>query len=228
MARLWLLRRADRRGSRDERTSKRRDAGVRMLLRQPGFTAIALLTLALEHWRHHRHLQRRERDRPAPAPLRRERQARATVREERAARLDDVLVAPANYVDWARSARTFESMVALTSSSAALTADQGPNRYRRLRDGRVLPGAQGSSASAGRSLPATMPRERRRAVIGHGLWRRRFGGDPATVGREITINDRPVTIVGVMKPGFGEGRPDTDLSLPSPSTARRASAEDGH
>ena len=59
-------------------------------------------------------------------------------------------------------------------------------------------------------------------MIGHGLWQRRFGGDPATVGREITIDDRPVTIVGIMKPGFGEGRPDTDLWLPLTIDRQRA------
>jgi predicted permease len=40
------------------------------------------------------------------------------------------------------------------------------------------------------------------AVIGHGLWRTRFGGDPRVVGESISINGRPFTIVGVAPPGF--------------------------
>src|SRR5262245_6689962 len=40
------------------------------------------------------------------------------------------------------------------------------------------------------------------AVISHSFWRRRFGADPAVVGKTITIENRPVTIVGVTAPGF--------------------------
>jgi hypothetical protein len=40
------------------------------------------------------------------------------------------------------------------------------------------------------------------AVISHGLWQRRFGGDPSVVGRVVQINRRPVTIVGVAPAGF--------------------------
>ena len=40
-------------------------------------------------------------------------------------------------------------------------------------------------------------------ILSHGLWQRRFGGDPAVVGRTIQVDRRPVTIVGVMPPRFG-------------------------
>ena len=40
-------------------------------------------------------------------------------------------------------------------------------------------------------------------VLGHALWERRFAADPAAVGREVTINARPFTIVGVMPATFG-------------------------
>jgi putative ABC transport system permease protein len=39
-------------------------------------------------------------------------------------------------------------------------------------------------------------------MLTHGLWQRRFGGDTSIVGRAVTINDRPHTVVGVMPPGF--------------------------
>lgn len=39
-------------------------------------------------------------------------------------------------------------------------------------------------------------------ILTHGLWQRRFGGDPSIVGRSVTINDRARTVVGVMGPGF--------------------------
>lgn len=40
------------------------------------------------------------------------------------------------------------------------------------------------------------------AVLGHALWRERFGGDPALVGRDVVLNGRPVTVVGVAPAGF--------------------------
>ena len=63
------------------------------------------------------------------------------------------------------------------------------------------------------------------AVMGYGLWQRRFGGEESIVGRVVTINERPTTIVGVMPQGFGRGSPDTDLWLPL--TINRAQAERG-
>ena len=56
------------------------------------------------------------------------------------------------------------------------------------------------------------------AMVGHGYWIRRFGGDPEVVGRVVDIGNRPVTIVGVVEPGFrGILSPDEapgDLLLP--------------
>ena len=40
------------------------------------------------------------------------------------------------------------------------------------------------------------------AIISHGLWKRRFGSDPAIVGRVVQMKSRPLTVIGVMPPGF--------------------------
>ncbi len=70
------------------------------------------------------------------------------------------------------------------------------------------------------ALPPTV------AVISHGLWQRRFAADPRLVGTAITINDSPVTVVGVLPPDFDFGSvfaPTTnvDLFLPAPLEAMR-------
>ena len=54
------------------------------------------------------------------------------------------------------------------------------------------------------------------AVLSHAFWMRRFGGDPAIVGRWLTLEERQLQIVGVAEPrftGVEPGRP-TDLWLP--------------
>ena len=52
-------------------------------------------------------------------------------------------------------------------------------------------------------------------IIGDRLWRERFAADPALVGRAITVDDRSLTVVGVMPPGFKGVSFDTDLWFPS-------------
>ncbi len=51
-------------------------------------------------------------------------------------------------------------------------------------------------------------------VLGHGLWRRRFGADPAVVGRTIVVERRPMRVVGVMPADFAVPAPDVQLYLP--------------
>ena len=52
-------------------------------------------------------------------------------------------------------------------------------------------------------------------VLSHGLWRTRFGGDPAIAGKAISLNDAPYTVVGVMREGFGGLSINAELWIPS-------------
>ncbi|MEO1366572.1 MAG: ABC transporter permease, partial [Acidobacteriota bacterium] len=65
------------------------------------------------------------------------------------------------------------------------------------------------------------------AVIGHGVWQTRYGGEPAVVGREVVVNNRPATIVGVLPEGFHFPE-NEDVWLPleaEPSAAADVSSE---
>jgi putative ABC transport system permease protein len=53
------------------------------------------------------------------------------------------------------------------------------------------------------------------AVVSDGFWRRHLGADASAVGRVISLNDRPVSVVGVMPPGFAGISFDTDVWVPS-------------
>jgi predicted permease len=92
-----------------------------------------------------------------------------------------------------------------------------------VQDGQVVSGnyhtALGVSAAVGRLItpadddPAAEPV----AVISFRYWQRRFGGEPNTVGRQVTINGVPVTIIGVTAPRFkgtGQVGEATDVFLP--------------
>ncbi|HEV2666169.1 MAG TPA: ABC transporter permease, partial [Blastocatellia bacterium] len=67
------------------------------------------------------------------------------------------------------------------------------------------------------------PGSQRVAVIGYEMWQRRYGGDANILGRTIRLNDNPVTIVGVMPPDF---RLPEDLSVPQPAQLWRAARID--
>ncbi len=113
-------------------------------------------------------------------------------------------VAPANFLDWRAQSRSFEAMGAAEYWTPNLTAAENPEKLYALRmTADVLP-MLGVAPLAGRFFGADEenPGKDRVAVIGHGLWRRRFGGDPQTVGRTIALNGEPYTIVGIMPPGF--------------------------
>ncbi len=55
------------------------------------------------------------------------------------------------------------------------------------------------------------------AMIGAGLWRRRFGSDPAVIGKTAVLDSTPYTIVGVLPPGFSFPAPGVDVWLTAPS-----------
>jgi putative ABC transport system permease protein len=62
-------------------------------------------------------------------------------------------------------------------------------------------------------------------VISHSLWQRRFGGSPGAVGRSLTLNDEPHTIIGIAPPGFDE---PNGAQLWTPLQLNLASTEDAH
>jgi predicted permease len=96
---------------------------------------------------------------------------------------------------------------ALVERNVTLT-EGGAGEPERIQGASVTPeffDTAGARPLLGRTFRAddgrTLGREET-VILGHGLWLRRFGGDPAIVGRTISINQRPLAVVGVMAPGF--------------------------
>jgi putative ABC transport system permease protein len=125
-------------------------------------------------------------------------------------------VSYADYVDWRRETAIFESVAVFQQSTATVTGGEGDaenvrsvlvsDDFFRLTDVRPL---------AGRGLGAADNEANgsRVAVIGYGLWQRRFAGDPAVLGRNLRIGGVLHTVVGVLPPRatFPE---DAQLFLP--------------
>lgn len=107
----------------------------------------------------------------------------------------------ADFVDLRRQAKSLESVAAYTYLSANLTDGGIPERVQAYR---VTPNTfslLGAPAALGRTFEDA-DEEAGVAVISHGLWQRRYGGDPSIVGRRLAINGQPYEIVGVMPQRF--------------------------
>ena len=200
---------------------------LRMLLQQPMFTAIALLTLALGIGATTAifSVVNAVVLRPLPYP---QSDRLVLLFENNLERgWTTFSVAPANFADWARESRTFQSMTAFGTGTSSIVignealqvpSTNGTSEYFTVV--RATP-ALGRTFEPSDDIPGAAPI----AVIGHGFWQRRFGGDRNVIGRVVSINDRPTTIVGVMKDGFGRGTEDMDIWLPL--TISRSGGERG-
>jgi len=113
-------------------------------------------------------------------------------------------VSPPNFVDWRREARAIGRMAAYHSTSITLTGD---GLAERLPAARVTPGffevlgippAHGSGFAPEHETAGAD----RVVVLSDGLWRRRFGADPAIVGRTIELNDEAFLVTGIMPAGL--------------------------
>ncbi|MEW6323449.1 MAG: ABC transporter permease [Acidobacteriota bacterium] len=105
---------------------------------------------------------------------------------------------------YAAEARSFDAFGVWMTTASNLTGGGEPER---VASAAVTPGlfrVLGVAPLLGRPVEdddAVVGRERV-VVLGHGLWQRRFGGDPAIVGRDIELNDAAHRVIGVMPPSF--------------------------
>src|SRR5215211_4838564 len=123
-------------------------------------------------------------------------------------------VTPSNLADWREQARSFTGFAASRPRRTILTTGSGePER---------VPGASvstnyfqllGLTAHIGRTFVATdsLPAAERPVVLPYGFWLRRFGADSALVGKPITLDGQPFTVIGVLSPSV---RTQTQLWTP--------------
>jgi putative ABC transport system permease protein len=112
-------------------------------------------------------------------------------------------VAPANYLDWRREASAFERMGAAEYWQPNLGGIDRPERVLGLHvTADVLP-MLGVAPMLGRlSTPDEDQAGRDHVVVlGYRIWQRRFAGDPGVLGRSITLDGEPHTVIGVMPRG---------------------------
>ena len=123
-----------------------------------------------------------------------------------------------NFLDWRERNQTFAAMAA---TSGVIASVGTPGQIEVVRGSAVTVDfltVLGTSPLMGRNF---LPEEdkpggnTRVVILTYGSWQRRFGGDPDVVGKSLTINDNPFTVVGVLPESFGWGTASTvELLLP--------------
>jgi putative ABC transport system permease protein len=185
---------------------------VRLMIKNPAFTLIAIITLALGIGANtaiftvvNAVLLR---------PLGFHDPSRLVIAAEKS-QYPTISTSYENYVDWRDQSHSFESLEATRGATITLTGDGEPERLNsRYATAGLFP-LLGVGTVAGR----TFHRDEDRAggppvvLLSYGLWQRRFGGAPDTVGKSITLDSHPYTIVGILPKGFELLQP-ADVFLP--------------
>jgi putative ABC transport system permease protein len=172
--------------------------GARMLLKNPGFTLIAVLTLGLGIGANTAIFSVVNGVLLRPLPYREPEQIVTLLNDGR------FPVSPANFLDFRANSQSFAQMAAAEAWGGALTGNDRPEQLGGLRMGEGLFGLLGAPALLGRTLQAEdyQPGKDRVLVLSHRLWQRAFGGDPNVIGRNITLSGESYAVVGVMPPQF--------------------------
>ncbi len=189
---------------------------VRMLFRQPGTTAIAILTLAIGIGANAAIFSAVDALLLRPLPYRDPDRLVMIWEKRQAESVYDNVVAPADFIDWARMSTGFESMAAYATNTVNWTGSGEPVRLFAAGASGPLFELLGIDLAHGRTFrdDEDEPGRPRVAILSHGLWLRRFGGDPAAVGRTITLNGVAAEIVGVLPQTFEFPDRQIDLWLP--------------
>jgi putative ABC transport system permease protein len=108
---------------------------------------------------------------------------------------------PSNYAAWRQRAQSFEEMAAVVPSSMNLTGGGEPERLAVVRTTPNLFATIGLAPILGRTFGPDDGADEP-VVVSERFWLRRLGGDPAAVGRTITLDGSPHMVVGVVPPDF--------------------------
>ena len=191
---------------------------LRQLLRSPGFTLVAVLTLALGIGANTAIFSAVDRllarPLPVPAPDR-----LALIGQARKDGTPDFEFNYPLFLDYRRENTVFQQLAAVSEMDVGLGTGGATERQRAMVVSGNYFSMLGVNAALGRVFASTEGVEIEDAsviVLGHGLWVRRFGADPGVLGRAVTLNGRPFTVVGVAPREFAGTSRSTvpDLYLP--------------
>jgi putative ABC transport system permease protein len=122
---------------------------------------------------------------------------------------DQSPVAPATYFEWRKEAHSFDEITAYAWDEINLTGNPAPQKVQSFRVSANFFETVGVHPQLGRMF---LPEEEeagkdQEIILGHALWEQRYASDPQIVGKNIKVDGKSFTIVGVMAKGFDFPKP---------------------
>jgi putative ABC transport system permease protein len=190
---------------------------IRQLRSAPVFTIVAALTLALGIGANSAMFALADATLMRPLPY--AEPDRLVMLWERATTYARVPVSPVNLHDWMEQSRSLEMVAAVSIGIGGGPLLEGPDGSLQSADRQTVSArffdVLGVTPVAGRTFSdsdATRGAEPV-MVMGEGVWRTRFGGDPAVVGRSVKLNGQPFTVIGIVRDDVQMKRPASVWSL---------------
>src|SRR5215831_2194693 len=176
---------------------------LRLLRKAPGFTAVAISTLALGIGANTAVFSAVDALLLRTLPYADPNRVMMVWEDDALAGYRTNTPAPGNYTDWVRAQRSFTGIAATRGNTVNLTGDGAPEQLiGRLVTANFFP-VLGVQPIVGRIFTDEEDATGAPVVlISYGLWQRRFGGDPAVVGRTILLNDARREVIGILPRGF--------------------------
>ena len=178
---------------------------VRMMARNPGFTAVAVFALALGIGANTAMFSVVDAVLLRPLPYDEPDRLVMVWETNFTNAVTRSQVSPVTYTEWRDNSGLFEEVAGWWYPQLNLTDAQGdPERARAIDVTDRFFAVLGADALVGRTfLPGEdQPQAESVVVIGHALWQRRFGGEASALGEVVRLDGVPHAIVGVMPPGF--------------------------
>ncbi|MEK6287033.1 MAG: ABC transporter permease [Acidobacteriota bacterium] len=202
--------------------------GIRMMTRSPGFTLVALITIALGIGANTAIFSVVNTVLLRPLPY--EDPGRLVVLWEKQGRIEHASPSLPDFVDWRDRNQSFEQTAIARRDNVNLTGTGEPERLIARQITANFFSTLGVTPQAGRSFSEEEEQTKAPVVlISDGLWKRRFGSDPALVGKPITLYDSSFTVVGILPPSFQFYTP-ADVFVPlsfMPDRLKQAREEHG-
>jgi putative ABC transport system permease protein len=195
--------------------------GLRMLRRNPAFTAVGVLTIAIGIGANAAvfSVVNSVLLKPLNYPKPQELVALHQIAPGAAGLADfrnGLLLSPSMYFTYAEQNRTFQALGVWIPGTANVTGLAEPEQVRAVNVSDGVLQALAVPPALGRWFSQTdqIPNSPERVMLSYGYWRQRFAGDPAVVGRNVLVDSRSREIIGVMPQGFRFLDADFDLIVP--------------
>ena len=186
---------------------------ARMLIKNPGFSAIAILALALGVGANTAIFTVVNSVLIRPLPFSEPDRLVMTYATDPTIGQERIPFSVADFLDWRAQNHIFEKLAAFSDNRFTYTGGESPEQFPGAWVTADFFEVLGQQPEMGRTFLPDEDRPGRAPVVlvSHSFWQRKLGADPNVLGRQITLNNNSFSVVGVMPPGFTFPERDIDL-----------------